>query len=61
MSDLKNRILSLVKDDLDGIEAALLENLHPNLDLVSKVAHHILFSGGKRLQALVDGAVCKVV
>ena len=49
MSDLKNRIMSLVKDDLDAIEKALLENLHPNLDLVSKVAHHILFSGGKRL------------
>jgi octaprenyl-diphosphate synthase len=53
MSDLKNRVLSLVKDDLDGIEAALLENLHPNLDLVSKVAHHILFSGGKRLRPLL--------
>ena len=53
MSDLKNRVLSLVKDDLDGIEAALLENLRPNLDLVSKVAHHILFSGGKRLRPLL--------
>ena len=53
MSDLKNRILSLVEDDLKGIEAALLENLHPNLELVSKVAHHILFSGGKRLRPLL--------
>jgi len=53
VSDLKNRILLLVKDDLDGIEAALLENLHPNLNLVSKVAHHILFSGGKRLRPLL--------
>ena len=53
MSELKKRILSLVKDDLDGIEAALLENLHPNLELVSKVAHHILFSGGKRLRPLL--------
>ncbi len=53
MSDLKNRILLLVEDDLKGIEAALLENLHPNLELVSKVAHHILFSGGKRLRPLL--------
>ena len=53
MSDLKNRILSLVKDDLEGIETALLENLQPNLELVSKVAHHILFSGGKRLRPLL--------
>jgi len=53
MSDLKNRVMSLVKDDLEGIETALLENLNPNLDLVSKVAHHILFSGGKRLRPLL--------
>ena len=53
MSGLKNRVLSLVKDDLDAIEAALLENLNPNQDLVSKVAHHILFSGGKRLRPLL--------
>ncbi len=53
MNDLKNKILSLVEDDLAGIEVALLENLHPNLDLVSKVAHHILFSGGKRLRPLL--------
>jgi len=53
MSDLKNRILSLARDDLEGIEAALRENLHPHLDLVSKVAHHILFSGGKRLRPLL--------
>ena len=53
MSDLKKRILSLVKNDLDEIETALLENLHPNLGLVSNVAHHILFSGGKRLRPLL--------
>ena len=53
MQNLKDRILLQVKNDLEGIEAALLENLQPNLTLVSKVAHHILFSGGKRLRPLL--------
>ncbi len=51
--DLKQRILSLVKDDLEAIEKALKKNLHPNLELVSQVANHILFSGGKRLRPLL--------
>ena len=51
--DLKQRILSLVKEDLAAIETALEENLHPNLELVSQVANHILFSGGKRLRPLL--------
>ncbi len=53
MMDLKQRILSLVKDDLEGIEKALKDNLRPNWELVSQVAHHILFSGGKRLRPLL--------
>ncbi len=51
--NLKQRILALVSDDLDGIEKALKDNLHPNLALVSQVANHILFSGGKRLRPLL--------
>jgi octaprenyl-diphosphate synthase len=53
MSDIKNKILALVKDDLREIETALEENLNPHLDLVSKIASHILFSGGKRLRPLL--------
>ena len=53
MMDLKNRILDATAEDLEAIEAALSENLQPNLDLVSKVAEHILFSGGKRLRPLL--------
>jgi len=51
--DLKQRILALVKDDLEAIEKALKDNLHPNFELVSQVANHILFSGGKRLRPLL--------
>jgi octaprenyl-diphosphate synthase len=53
MSDLKHKILALVKDDLAAIETALEENLNPHLDLVSQIARHILFSGGKRLRPLL--------
>ena len=53
MSDLKNKILSLVKNDLKEIEVALRENLNPYLDLVHDIASHILFSGGKRLRPLL--------
>ncbi len=53
MSDLKNKIFSMISDDLEEIECALKENLNPYLELVSQVASHILFSGGKRLRPLL--------
>jgi octaprenyl-diphosphate synthase len=53
MNDLKHRIFTAVKDDLVDIEKALADNLNPYLDLVSDVAGHILFSGGKRLRPLL--------
>jgi len=53
MIDLKQKILSAVEDDLNDIEKALADNLNPYLDLVSEVAGHLLFSGGKRLRPLL--------
>ncbi|OGP63162.1 MAG: polyprenyl synthetase [Deltaproteobacteria bacterium RBG_13_49_15] len=53
MKNLKEKILIQVKDDLAQIETALSNNLDPYLDLVSKVARHILFGGGKRLRPLL--------
>ncbi len=53
MNDLKNKILAENGNDLEKIEAELSENLKPYLDLVSDVAHHILFAGGKRLRPLL--------
>jgi len=53
MTDLKHKILTAVEDDLNEIEKALSDNLKPYLDLVSQVAGHILFSGGKRLRPLL--------
>lgn len=53
MSDLKNKILPMISEELEKIEYALKENLNPHLGLVSQVASHILFSGGKRLRPLL--------
>jgi len=53
MIDLKQKILTAVEDDLNDIEKALSDNLNPYLDLVSEVAGHLLFSGGKRLRPLL--------
>jgi octaprenyl-diphosphate synthase len=61
MADLKARILAAVATELEKIEAALADNLAPNLDLVKTVAGHILFSGGKRLRPLLTvlcGRLC---
>jgi octaprenyl-diphosphate synthase len=61
MTDLKARILAAVATELEEIEAALADNLAPNLDLVESVAGHILFSGGKRLRPLLTvlcGRLC---
>jgi octaprenyl-diphosphate synthase len=53
MNNLKKKILSENENDLNEIEAELSENLKPYLDLVSDVARHILFAGGKRLRPLL--------
>jgi octaprenyl-diphosphate synthase len=53
MTDLKQKILTSVSDDLKAIEQALADNLNPYFDLVSQVAGHILFAGGKRLRPLL--------
>jgi len=50
---LIQKILELVEDDLISIEKELTLNLDPYLDIVSNIAGHILFSGGKRLRPLL--------
>lgn len=52
-SDLKHSILQRVNEDLAEIESELAGNLRPHLELVSEIARHIMFSGGKRLRPLL--------
>ncbi len=53
MSGLSDKLFKMVQADLDDIEIILKEGLTPYLDIVSKTANHILFSGGKRLRPLL--------
>jgi len=53
MTDLKQKILTAVQDDLVAIEQALADHLVPHYDLVRQVAGHLLFAGGKRLRPLL--------
>jgi octaprenyl-diphosphate synthase len=53
MTDLKQKILAAAASELVEIEKALSDNLKPYVDLVSDVAGHIIFSGGKRLRPLL--------
>ncbi|MBW1893230.1 MAG: polyprenyl synthetase family protein [Deltaproteobacteria bacterium] len=50
MKGLKEKIIGLADEDLLSIETALKKNLITYLDLVSDVAGHILFAGGKRFR-----------
>ena len=50
MKGLKEKIIGLADEDLRAIETALKKNLITYLDLVSDVAGHILFAGGKRFR-----------
>ena len=53
MNDLKKKIFDLAASDLAEIEIALKDNLKTYLEIVSKAAGHILFSGGKRFRPLL--------
>lgn len=53
MTDLKKQLVARLEPDIESVEAALAENLDPNLELVKKIAGHLLFSGGKRLRPLL--------
>jgi octaprenyl-diphosphate synthase len=53
MIDLKLKILGRVRKDLEAIETALQERLNPYREVVTDVARHILFSGGKRIRPLL--------
>jgi len=54
MSDLKQKLISLVEDDLQDIEAALNQNLNPHVEMVRETAGHLIFSGGKRIRPLLN-------
>lgn len=53
MNALKDRLLKAVSTDIQAIEAALKDNLHPYLSVVSHVADYLIAGGGKRIRPLL--------
>ncbi|WDN88349.1 octaprenyl-diphosphate synthase [Desulfosarcina sp. BuS5] len=53
MNSLKEKIISETEGLIADIETAVRINLNPHFDLVSDIAGHILFAGGKRLRPLL--------
>ncbi len=53
MNSLKEKIISETEDLIADIETAVRINVNPHFDLVSDIAGHILFAGGKRLRPLL--------
>jgi len=48
-----NDIYTLVKTDFDAINNLIVQHLDANDELIQKVGHHIIDSGGKRLRPLL--------
>lgn len=46
-------IRELVRDDLDQVDALIVERLRSDVALINQIGHHIIQSGGKRLRPLV--------
>ncbi|MBS0352227.1 MAG: polyprenyl synthetase family protein [Proteobacteria bacterium] len=58
MTDLASKkvlegIQNLVKDDLTATNKLILEQLDSDIDIIQKIANHIIQSGGKRLRPLL--------
>ncbi|HQN18211.1 MAG TPA: polyprenyl synthetase family protein [Syntrophobacteraceae bacterium] len=51
--NLKERIYTRIRPDLDRIEAEIDRNLSSSVPLISTVGRHIMGSGGKRLRPLL--------
>lgn len=48
-----DRLKSLVQDDLNQVNALIIEKIHSQIGLIDELSHHIIESGGKRLRPLL--------
>ena len=54
-------ILDLVSADMAGVNAIILDKAVSDVDLIPKLAHHLIDSGGKRLRPMLTIAAAKLV
>ena len=48
-----DRLKQLVQDDLNQVNALIVEKIHSQIGLIDDLSHHIIQSGGKRLRPLL--------
>jgi octaprenyl-diphosphate synthase len=54
-------ILDLVAADMAGVNAIILDKAVSDVELIPKLAHHLIDSGGKRLRPMLTIAAAKLV
>jgi octaprenyl-diphosphate synthase len=53
-------LLDLVADDMAGVNRIILDKAVSNVELIPKLAHHLIDSGGKRLRPMLTIAAAKL-
>ena len=59
-SGLKD-LLELVAEDMDAVNRIILDKAISDVELIPKLAHHLIDSGGKRLRPMLTIAAAKLV
>jgi octaprenyl-diphosphate synthase len=54
-------ILDLVREDMGGVNRIILDKAVSDVELIPKLAHHLIDSGGKRLRPMLTIAAAKLV
>jgi octaprenyl-diphosphate synthase len=54
-------LLDLVSEEMAGVNRIILDKAVSNVDLIPKLAHHLIDSGGKRLRPMLTIAAAKLV
>ncbi len=56
-----NRLLGLVKDDMEGLNRIIIEKSKSEVERIPEIAHHLIDSGGKRLRPILTIATAQML
>ena len=54
-------LMDLVSEDMGGVNRIILDKAVSDVELIQKLAHHLIDSGGKRLRPMLTIAAAKLV
>ena len=54
------RLFELAKDDMDAVDALIIERMQSPVGLIPNLAHHLVGAGGKRLRPLLTVATAQL-